>query len=315
MGAHRSEPPGRSERAASAEPLRVEIPAWLDEVVSAQRQLASALHASSGPRRVSGRAGPGFATLVQSGAPQPMPPSSGGVFADLLKVGEEAPGRYTYLSPEGERGAEIGRGGIGRVLLVMDAHLGREVAIKELLQDEAGVDSELMTRFLAEARITGQLEHPNIVPVYELGRRADGRLYYTMRMVRGETLSAALERARTLADRLALLTHFAGLCNAIAYAHSRGVVHRDIKPDNVMIGEFGETVVLDWGMAKVRPAATASGGDDGMAVDRLEHFDPDVTMEGSLCGTPTHMSPEQARGALDEIDERSDVWALGVVLY
>src|SRR5262249_6956972 len=152
------------------EELRVEVPAWLDQIRSAQIELASALQVRTEPRRVSGRAGPGLATLIQSGAPQAIPPSAGDVFADLVKVGAEAPGRYAYLSPDGERGAEIGRGGIGRVLLAMDSHLGREVAIKELLQDDGAIDSELMTRFLAEARITGQLEHPNIVPVYELGR-------------------------------------------------------------------------------------------------------------------------------------------------
>ncbi|MEO8181143.1 MAG: serine/threonine-protein kinase, partial [Deltaproteobacteria bacterium] len=323
MGRPSSEPPEPDDRLEA--PLRIELPAWLDEVVSAQRKLASALAPQTELRRVSGRAGPGppgpglagagFATILHSGAPPATFPSPGGVLIDLLKVGSEAPGRYTYLSPDGERGAEIGRGGIGRVLLAMDQHLGREIAIKELLQDSqegdrGGVDPELMTRFLAEARITGQLEHPNIVPVYELGRRADGRLYYTMRMVRGETLSTALERARTLPERLVLLSHFAGLCHAIAYAHSRGVVHRDIKPDNVMIGEFGETIVLDWGIAKIQGEPDVPGARQPRGVTVLGE-----TSHGDLVGTPLYMSPEQARGEVDQIDEASDVWSLGVVLY
>jgi WD40 repeat protein len=317
MGRPSSEPPEPDERREAR--LAVAVPAWLDEVVHAQRKLASALSSHSEPRRVSGRAGPGslapaaagVATIVHSGAPQALSPGpAAGGLIDFMKVGSEAPGRYSYLSPDGERGAEIGRGGIGRVLLAMDQHLGREVAIKELLQDESGVDAELMTRFLAEARITGQLEHPNIVPVYELGRRADGRLYYTMRMVRGETLSAALERARSLPERLVLLSHFAGLCHAIAYAHSRGVVHRDIKPDNVMIGEFGETIVLDWGIAKIQGEPDMPGARQPRGVAVLGE-----TSRGDLVGTPLFMSPEQARGAVDQIDEASDVWSLGVVLY
>jgi eukaryotic-like serine/threonine-protein kinase len=287
MGRPSSEPPPR--HAGPEAPLRVELPAWLDDVVSAQRK-----------------------TILHSGAPAALVPSPGGVLLEFMNVGSETPGRYTYLSPDGEQGAEIGRGGIGRVLLAMDQHLGREIAIKELLQGEhgEGVDPELLTRFLAEARITGQLEHPNIVPVYELGRRADGRLYYTMRMVRGETLSAALERARTLAERLVLLSHFAGLCHAIAYAHSRGVVHRDIKPDNVMIGEFGETVVLDWGIAKIQGEPDMPGARQPRGVAVLG-----ATSRGDLVGTPLFMSPEQARGEIDQIDEASDVWSLGVVLY
>ncbi|MBL7650519.1 MAG: protein kinase, partial [Candidatus Hydrogenedentes bacterium] len=154
---------------------------------------------------------------------------------------EETPGRYTLHG-------EYARGGVGRVLLVHDEHLGRDVALKELLPLPAEaadsptpirISMSKLARFLQEARITGQLEHPSIVPVYELGRRRDGSLYYTMKLVRGKTLSHVLRDSPAIVDRLSMLPHFLDLCHAIAYAHSRGVLHRDIKPSNVMIGEFG----------------------------------------------------------------------------
>jgi len=227
-------------------------------------------------------------------------------------VTEEAPGRYST-----QAGDELGRGAIGRVFKAQDLHLGRQVAIKELLRDVnagAGDSGALQTlsRFLREARVTGALEHPNIVPVYELGRRADGTVYYTMRVVPGRTLADAIAECRDLGERLALVNHFSGLCQAIAYAHSRGVVHRDIKPDNVMIGEFGETVVLDWGMAKLCDEPDERAQDSNA---RLELGDLNLTLEGSLCGTPLYMSPEQVSGRISEVDQRSDVWSLGVVLY
>ena len=243
------------------------------------------------------------------------------LFAELpdsvLGVTAEHRGRYVQ-----ESGGELGRGGIGRVFVAADRHLGRDVAVKELLfeheEPSSGAALQTLARFLREARITGKLEHPNIVPVHELGRRADGTLYYTMRVVRGRTLSQALAETHTVGERLALIDHFIGLCQAIAYAHSRGVVHRDIKSDNVMIGEFGETVVLDWGMAKVISASANEVIGHLPAESARQDLEPegmDLTIQGTLCGTPTHMSPEQARGATDEVDERSDVWALGVVLY
>lgn len=250
----------------------------------------------------------------------------------------EHAGRYRYGDPNhtiSERGAknspegrsklprEIGRGGIGRVLIAYDGHLGREIAVKELLPhllssepDSRSTDSKaLVGRFLREARVTAQLEHPNIVPVYELGKRKDGTLYYTMKLVRGRTLSDALKATHDLSDRLKLLNHFVGLCQAIAYAHSRGVVHRDIKPQNVMVGEFGETLVLDWGLAKIRGKKDIRGQDLLREVKQLREGEAVATMPGSAFGTPAYMSPEQAEGQLELIDERSDVWSLGVVLH
>ncbi len=230
---------------------------------------------------------------------------------------EEVLGRY--LQNTGPRGAEeeLGRGGIGRVVVAYDQFLGREVALKELLSEhisnpQAGTaqSTALEARFLREARLTGQLDHPAIVPVYEVGRRKDGGLYYTMQRVRGRTLFDALKAARTLERRLELLPHFLSVCQAIAYAHSRGVVHRDVKPQNVMIGAFGETFVLDWGLARAKGKADPRASELKLA--------PDITgnvLGGGAIGTPSYMSPEQAEGKVEEIDERSDVWCLGAVLY
>jgi WD40 repeat protein/serine/threonine protein kinase len=237
-------------------------------------------------------------------------------------VTEEEPGRYE------ERHVQ-GRGGQARILVVHDKNLGRDVALKELVEGERGRGedktpssekdsrraSSAVVRFLREARIAGQLEHPSIVPVHELGRRQDGTLYYTMRYVRGVTLSRKLKACKSLADRLKLLGTFWNICNAVAYAHSRGVLHRDIKPGNAMVGEFGEAVLLDWGVAKVRGGK--EGAPDVAPDDRLNLPDDhgDMTNTGVAVGTPAYMSPEQARGRVEDVDERSDVWGLGALLY
>ena len=234
---------------------------------------------------------------------------------DSAKVVPELLGRYS-LREEGE--VELGRGGIGRVLLAFDHALGREVAVKELLGEAlegTRSSSSLVARFLREARVTGQLEHPNIVPVYELGRRSDGRLFYTMRVVRGRTLAQALSDCEGLEQRLGFLGHFADLCQAVAYAHSRGVTHRDIKPENVMVGEFGETMLLDWGLAKVAGKKDFRGEEIQQDLRLMRDADAGQTLVGTAIGTPAFMSPEQAEGLVDAIDARSDVWSLGAVLY
>ncbi|MBI1317798.1 MAG: protein kinase [Candidatus Hydrogenedens sp.] len=242
--------------------------------------------------------------------------------SEELSLIEEHSGRYSYIS-------EHGRGGMGRVLLVNDQSLGREIALKELLLPHSpglgpGDESPMrettarLARFIQEARVTGQLEHPGIIPVYELGRRDDGTLYYTMKLVRGQTLDAALRGAASLEKRLRYLPSVIDVCQALAYAHERGVIHRDIKPSNIMIGEFGETVLLDWGLAKVR-------GQEDFYAEKLEltlttlRLKPGTsapnTVTGEAVGTPHYMSPEQARGHVGLIDERSDVYSVGAVIY
>ena len=240
----------------------------------------------------------------------------------------ETPGRY-------RNSREHARGGMGRVLLVHDDYLGRNIALKELLPHLAGssrttadahgmppsparFSANIISRFLQEARITGQLEHPSIVPVYELGHRQDGSLYYTMKLVRGRSLSKAIRECHNLEERLRLLPNFVDLCQAIAYAHSRQIIHRDIKPANVMVGEFGETVVLDWGLAKKqdREDIHEQGLSETIQAMNLgDESDVARTAYGQILGTPVYMAPEQARGEVDGIDSMSDVYALGVVLY
>ncbi len=239
---------------------------------------------------------------------QSFDPATTAAWLSTVSISDEADERYECASPDGTDATELGRGGTGRVLLTHDRHLGREVALKELLPEglsSAGRKSAEL-RLVREARIAGQLEHPNIVTVYDMGRRSNGEMYYTMKLVRGRTLAVAIRSARDLEDRLALLGHISGLCQAIAYAHSQGVVHRDIKPDNVMIGEFGETVVLDWGGARVLPTTQNS---------LLLSSIPPPPEQRRWVGTPLYMSPEQVEGRVGDVDARSDVWALGVVLY
>ncbi|HZW31462.1 MAG TPA: serine/threonine-protein kinase [Isosphaeraceae bacterium] len=216
------------------------------------------------------------------------------------------------------------RGGLGEVFLAVDPELDRQVALKELRGYHAH-DPVSQSRFLLEAKVTGRLEHPGIVPVYGLGRHADGRPYYAMRFIEGETLKQAIERfhhaeqtsrptvEREIAFRR-LLRSLIDACHAVAYAHSRGVLHRDVKPENIMLGRFGETLVVDWGIAKPLPEA---GGEPavGSAPGGDLTEDSSLTRPGSAIGTPQYMSPEQAAGDLDKVGPASDVYSLGATLY
>jgi tetratricopeptide (TPR) repeat protein len=220
--------------------------------------------------------------------------------------------RYRLLRPHA-------RGGLGVVWVARDIELGREVALKEIDSDQA-TDAVSQGRFVREAEITGGLEHPGIVPVYGLGHYADGRPYYAMRFIRGETLEEAVrklhasEAAYTLRD---LLTRYVAVCNAVAYAHSRGVIHRDLKPANVMLGPYGETLVVDWGLAKVIGPEPASNGGKGAPAMTLQALavEGSMTQAGSALGTPSFMSPEQARGEMATLGPATDVYGLGATLY
>ncbi len=214
-------------------------------------------------------------------------------------------------------------GGIGRVWLAHDNDLGRSVALKELRPERAD-NAALWNRFLKEARITGQLEHPGIVPVYELARRPDnGQPFYTMRFVKGRTLSEASrafhqKRASGHADSLeflALLNAFVTVCNTVAYAHARGVLHRDLKGQNVILGDFGEVVVLDWGLAKLVSRPEQEADTPSIVLDQDGSGEVDLTQHGQAIGTPAYMAPEQAAGRLDQIDVRTDIYGLGAILY
>lgn len=215
----------------------------------------------------------------------------------------------------------IATGGMGAVISAVDQNLRRDVAIKVIL-NAAEAKPELVQRLVTEARITGQLEHPNIVPLHELGVTEDGIVYYTMRLVDGITLNEVLQKIREGdADMLrefplhVLLTAFQKVCDAVAYAHSRGVVHRDLKPDNIMLGEFGEVMVMDWGLAKVLGPSFEESEFESTNTSPGIDDDTYQTLSGRVKGTPRYMAPEQAIGESGEIDDRTDIYALGAILY
>ncbi|MFO0891593.1 MAG: protein kinase [Isosphaeraceae bacterium] len=217
------------------------------------------------------------------------------------------------------------RGGLGAVFVALDSELHREVALKQILDGHAD-DPVSRSRFLLEAEVTGGLEHPGIVPVYGLGTYADGRPFYAMRFIRGDSLKEAIGRSHADAALKAdpgrrslelrrLLRRFTDVCNAIEYAHSRGVLHRDIKPGNVIIGKHGEALVVDWGLAKPMDRLEIGSGSEERPLIPSASSGSAETLPGSALGTPSYMSPEQARGDLDHLGPRSDVYSLGATLY
>jgi formylglycine-generating enzyme required for sulfatase activity/tRNA A-37 threonylcarbamoyl transferase component Bud32 len=242
----------------------------------------------------------------------PLPPDPNATRADLSSP---AACRFLILRPHAQ-------GGLGQVFVARDEELRREVALKEI-QERHADNPESRARFLLEAEVTGGLEHRGIVPVYSLGHYGDGRPFYAMRFIRGDSLKDAVERfhkekaslpAGEQALRLRqLLGRFVDVCQAIAYAHSRGVLHRDLKPGNVMLGKYGETLVVDRGLAKALDRGDAEATE--APLQRSLSGDSTRTQAGAALGTPAYMSPEQAAGRLDQLGPRSDVYSLGETLY
>lgn len=220
---------------------------------------------------------------------------------------------------------KLGSGGMGAVYLAQDADLGRKVAVK--VMNVTGSTGALVSRMMREARIVALLEHPSIVPIHDVGALEDGRVFYAMKLVQGARLDQSAGGGASLSD---LLRIFQKVCEAVAFAHSRGVIHRDLKPENIMVGPFGEVLVMDWGIAKVL-SASRTENDSTSEVARselraLEDADiittlpladgsPGDTSGGTVIGTPAYMAPEQARGQTELLDERSDIYALGAILY
>ena len=236
---------------------------------------------------------------------------------ERLRQGAEIPDltgmRYRLLE-------RVARGGMGIVYAAEDEKLQRRVALKVL--DMPGADSDLANRLIREALVLARLEHPGIVPVHDVGTLGDGRVFYTMKFVQGQGLDQYVETVLSITERLRL---FLRVCDAMAFAHAHGVLHRDLKPANIMVGSFGEVLVMDWGLAKLL------GGDPGR---QIQMTDPDATIfeppnkatdsnrelqtiatgHGTIMGTPGYMSPEQARGDIERLDARSDIFSLGALL-
>ena len=289
---------------------------WGSGVTEAEYVARFPAHAAELPARVQAVRGEGNATMDFAAAPSRPKRRAGGPPA--VGSSTSAGTRFRILRPHAE-------GGLGEVSVARDEELQREVALKEIKARHAD-DPESRARFLLEAEITGGLEHPGIMPVYGLGQYADGRPYYAMRFIRGDSLKEAVDRyhdpqaeksapGKRAVELRELLGRFLDVCNAIAYAHSRGVLHRDLKPGNIMLGPYGETLVVDWGLAKAvdRPEAKTESS-DGL-LKPSSGSGAAATQMGSALGTPQYMSPEQAAGRSDLLGPASDVYSLGATLY
>ena len=231
--------------------------------------------------------------------------------------------KYEYLG-------EIAQGGMGRIVAVKDRSLRRNVAMKLLVSPNGKANRQQVNRLLAEAQTQGQLEHPNIVPIHEVGIYQDDKYYFTMKLVKGTTLKEifrGLQQNDTKTDEQyslpRLLAIFQQIANGLGFAHSRGVIHRDIKPENVMIGEFGEVLIMDWGIAKLiqqssdltSPTSVEKNSSFAKHFNTIDSQEKDRTVVGTVAGTVGYMSPEQARGEIDKLDSRTDIFSLGAMLY
>ncbi|MBN1906211.1 MAG: protein kinase [Deltaproteobacteria bacterium] len=216
-------------------------------------------------------------------------------------------------------GEKFQEGGMSLLMNAIDTNLMRQIAMK-ITRDEKIKDDYELSRMVVEAQITAQLDHPNIIPIYELGLDKKERLFFTMKKVRGKVLYELINEKdlsqRTDKDIFHLIQIMIKVCDAVSYAHSKGVIHRDIKPDNIMVGSFGQVYLMDWGIARIK-----KGGVSDIAkmelpeIKKRKQFSMREEVQGNIFGTPCYMSPEQARGDLDSIDERSDVFSIGATLY
>jgi tetratricopeptide (TPR) repeat protein len=323
-------PPGTSPKAERERPIA-------GEDVSAVRG-----RTETGPPR----AGSSVLRALEADAPGSVRPVNLRPPADAPPTPVNLPGTVEMPQPDDlperyQLVGEIARGGMGAVFKGRDADLGRDIAVKVMLEHHRG-RADMLQRFVEEAQIGGQLQHPGVVPVYELNQTADRRLYFTMKLVKGKTFAALLdERSACASPRPAdappapddlprFLGIFEQVCQTVAYAHARGVIHRDLKPGNVMVGNFGEVQVMDWGLAKVLAQPDEPGRrrerPEEATVIRTARSDPPQTtgparagsgshtLAGSVLGTPAYMAPEQARGEIDQLDERCDVFSLGAIL-
>ena len=255
--------------------------------------------------------GPGRKVAVSASSLPPtasVPPTASGIRSRL----SDDTNKYMVTG-------EVGRGGMGVILNAFDTDIRREVAMK-IITGRKSESREFLERFVEEAQVQGQLEHPNICPVHDLGVDPDGRVFFTMKMVKGSSLAGMIKQAGSNESMsgsrwlIEILNIFLKICDGMAFSHSRGVIHRDLKPDNIMVGDFGEVYVMDWGLAKI------VGSEDThhnklIITNRSENDQEMKTMTGSMVGTPTYMPPEQSKGVVEEMDERSDIYSLGALLY